>query len=103
MAIRSKTSNHRPGRFTWGALCGSLGILLGVALYVRWLSVPWTQGARTSRQVRQLQRQLQRRRAENVRLAQHLNYLKSDEGIEALARSRGYHKPEEQVYLLPRH
>jgi cell division protein FtsB len=104
LAILSKsTSVRRPRRITWRVFCGSLGILIGLVLYVRWLSLPWAQGMQTSRKVRQQEARLQERRAENARLAQHLVYLKSPEGIESLARSRGYHRPDEQVYLEPHH
>lgn len=77
--------------------------MVGLALYGRWLSLPWAQGMQTSRKVRAHESRLRDRRAENARLRQHLAYLKSPEGIEALARSRGYHRADEQVYLEPTH
>jgi cell division protein FtsB len=86
----------------WRAIGGALGITIGLALYVRWLSLPWSVGAVTSREVRQLESQLRERRAENARYSRHLAYLKSPEGIEALARSRGYHRADETVYLQAR-
>jgi cell division protein FtsB len=90
-------------RLTWRLFCGGIGIALGLVVYVRWLVTPWTQGVKTSVQVRQKEAQLRNKRVENARLAQHLTYLNSPEGIESLARSRGYHQVNEHVYLEPRH
>jgi cell division protein FtsL len=93
---------RRQSNIFWRTLGGALGIVLALGLYVRWLSLPWSLGAQTNREVRQLEARLRDRHAENVRYAQHLAYLKSAEGIEAIARSRGYHRPGETVYLQPR-
>jgi cell division protein FtsB len=101
LANHSKSQTRRQSRITWRLLGGVLGITLGLFLYVRWLSLPWSLGAQTNREVRVLESQLRERHAENARLTRHLAYLKSPEGIEALARSRGYHHADETVYLEP--
>ena len=80
-------------------LAGSLGCVIGLVLYLRWLSVPWSVGNRVSRDVRQLEIRLRERRIETAKLRQRLAYINSPAGIEALARTRGYHRPGEQVYL----
>ena len=104
MANLSKSRPQRQRRQSnifWRTLGGALGITLGLILYVRWLSLPWSLGAQTNREVRQLEVRLHERHTENVKYAQHLAYLKSSEGIEAIARSRGYHRAGETVYLQP--
>lgn len=83
----------------WRVMAGVLGCLLGLVLYVRWLSLPWSVGTQVSRDVQGLQLQWRSQRLENARLRQRLIELRSPGGIEALARSRGYHRPGEQVYL----
>lgn len=109
MANRSKISSYfsaptrrsqrREGSLLWRFLGTSLGVVLGLILYVRWLSLPWSLGVQTNQEVRVLEARLRERRAENIYLIQRRSYLQSAEGIEALARSRGYHRPGEQVYL----
>jgi cell division protein FtsB len=98
-------SAPRTQRRRWSALgrllAGTLGVSLGLFLYVRWLSLPWSLGAQTNQEVRVLERRLHERHQENAKLTQRLNYLDSPEGQESLARSRGYHRPEEQVYFEP--
>jgi cell division protein FtsL len=93
---------RRQSNFFWRTLGGIIGITLGLVLYVRWLSLPWSLGAQTNREVHQLEARLRERQTENAKYAQHLTYLKSSEGIEAIARSRGYHRAGETVYLQPR-
>ena len=99
------SSVSRSQRRRWSALgrllAGTLGVGLGLLLYVRWLSLPWSLGAQTNQDVRVLEHRLHERRLENAKLTQRLNYLDSPEGQESLARSRGYHRPEEHVYFLP--
>ncbi len=85
----------------WRLLGISLGVGLGLFLYVRWLSLPWSLGVQTNHEVRILEARRHGLHAENVSLSKRRSYLKSSEGIEALARSRGYHHPGEQVYLEP--
>lgn len=104
MANHSKSRpqhQRRQSNIFWRTLGGALGIILALVVYVRWLSLPWSLGAQTNREVRQYESRLRERHAENAKYAQHLAYLKSSEGIEAIARSRGYHRPGETVYLQP--
>jgi cell division protein FtsB len=101
MKTRPRYQQRRQAGVVWRIIGGSAGILVALVLYVRWLSLPWTLGAQTNREVRQLETRLRDRRQENASLARHLAYLKSSEGIEALARSRGYHRADETVYLEP--
>ena len=86
----------------WRLSAGIIGCLIGLVLYVRWLSVPWSVGNQVSQDVHALQLQWSRRRLTNLELQKRLTHLRSPVGIEALARSRGYHRPGEQVYLEPR-
>lgn len=94
-------SKKQPIHSLWLVGAGALGCLVGLVLYIRLFSVPWAVGNQVSREVRVLENQLQERRVKNAHLQEKLDYLSSPSGIEALARSRGYHRPGEQVYLYP--
>lgn len=98
---RKSRSKKQPIHSLWLIGAGALGCLVGLVLYIRLFSVPWAVGNQVSREVRLLESQLNERRRENARLQEKLDYLSSRSGLEALARSRGYHHPGEQVYLYP--
>ena len=106
MAIRSNPNARRTRlrriKSLWQAGAAIAGSLVGLGLYVRLFAEPWTIGNQISQEVRLLDTQLQERRKDNARLQQQLDYLLSPSGVEALARSRGYHRPGEQVYLYPK-
>jgi cell division protein FtsL len=91
--------NLRRIKSLWQAGAAIAGSLVGLVLYVRLFAEPWTIGNQVSQEVRLLDTQLQERRKDNARLQEQLTYLLSPSGVEALARSRGYHRPGEQVYL----
>lgn len=49
-----------------------------------------------------LETRLAKKRQENTQLQQRIEYLKSPEGLEVLAREVGYHRASETVFLMPR-
>lgn len=55
-----------------------------------------------NREVEAMRVKLAQQRAGNQALKKQIAYLSSPEGAEVRARRGGYHRPGEQVYLLPR-
>lgn len=77
------------GLFAWGIF----------ELMVRMVH-PYQLGNQQAKKVDDLKLRLARQEARNTELRKDLEFLRSDEGAEALARSEGYHRPNETVYLI---
>jgi cell division protein FtsB len=98
---RRKPIPNFVGRLIGGVLGGLLAASLVLPLYNS-LAQPYRLGVEVGTEVAVLKQRLDQKHQESARLRQRIVFLKSPEGMEALARQYGYHQPGEEVYLMPR-
>jgi cell division protein FtsB len=78
---------------------GAVAAYLAFAFMVKVVH-PYKLGYEVGRDADRVRADLRAQRAENARLEERLRYLRSDEGVEREARSAGFYRPGETVYLL---
>jgi cell division protein FtsB len=100
-ATRRRRDRRIPTPLLWLATiaCGGLIAWASFELLVRVVH-PYQLGDQQARKVADLKARLERQEARNADLRRELEFLQSDEGAETLARSEGYHKPGEKVYMI---
>ncbi|MDX1931732.1 MAG: hypothetical protein SFU56_03930 [Capsulimonadales bacterium] len=90
------------GRLVRLAGMGAVGVFSALLLFQVALKIlhPYRLGQEEARKVEALRHRLEARNAENQRLERRLEYLKSPEGQETLARRAGFHRNGEIPFLL---
>jgi cell division protein FtsB len=88
-----------PLRIAGLAVLGILGAFIALSIIKKTIH-PYILDHQEGTRIARLQAHLDRENAVNAGLEKNIAYLKSEEGMENQARSKGYHIPGEVVYLL---
>ena len=83
------------------AAVGVLGALAILVVVVEKAAHPYWLGHKVGREVAALEKKLDAQNARNKALRARIHYLCSPEGVETIARQKGYRRPGEQVFFLP--
>ena len=103
---RGRTQQRR--RRWVGSYPLQLAAAVTLVLFATWMGVllvekaahPYWLGYTEGRKVTAMRERLAEQKARNAQLRARIEYLRSPEGTETLARRKGYRKPGEQVYFL---
>ena len=80
---------------------GVLGVLAVLVVVVEKAAHPYWLGNKVGREVAVLEKKLDAQNTRNETLRARIRYLRSPEGLETIARQKGYYRPGEHVFFLP--
>ena len=101
---RRKRRRRRAGNYYLKIAVTVVGGMAAAGVLFLFLSKvvhPYRLGYQVGQDVAEQREKLERQKQINAQLRARVAYLKSDEGMEREARSAGFHRPGEMVYLMP--